>query len=55
MENPVLGLFIVVPLLIVMLLFSDRLWQRKTSEHTRFGHRRQAGWRYLIRAIRHPD
>ncbi|WP_133649736.1 hypothetical protein [Paraburkholderia flava] len=52
-EHVILGIFLVVPLLIVAFLFSDELWQ----EHRQRGQlprERRMDWRHPIRSLRHP-
>ncbi|CAD6543817.1 hypothetical protein [Paraburkholderia kirstenboschensis] len=55
-ENLILGVFLVLPLLIVAFLFSDELWQEHRHLHdTRPMHAgpRRLDWRHPLRRSRH--
>jgi hypothetical protein len=53
-ENLILGVFLVVPLLIVAFLFSDELWQEhRQQEHAHVKQPRHIDWRHPLRGRRH--
>ncbi|TDN68107.1 hypothetical protein [Paraburkholderia sp. BL10I2N1] len=53
-EHLILGVFLVVPLLIVAFLFSDELWQEhRLHEHEPDQHPRKIDWRHPWRSLRH--
>ncbi|WP_429315114.1 hypothetical protein [Paraburkholderia sp. GAS448] len=53
-EHLILGVFLVVPLLIVAFLFSDELWQEhRLHEHEPGQHPRRIDWRHPWRSLRH--
>jgi len=55
-ENLILGVFLVLPLLIVAFLFSDELWQEHRHLHDmRPAHakQRRMDWRHPLRRSRH--
>jgi hypothetical protein len=51
-ENLILGVFLVLPLLIVAFLFSDELWQEHRKE-TRVPGMRRIDWRHPLRSLLH--
>ncbi|MGF6858312.1 hypothetical protein OKW29_007223 [Paraburkholderia sp. CI3] len=54
-EHLILGIFLVVPLLIVMFLFSDELWQEHRDLHDGrplTARRRRIDWRHPLRRSR---
>jgi hypothetical protein len=56
LENLILGVFLVLPLLIVAFLFSDELWQEHRHLHdTRpmQARPRRLDWRHPLRRSRH--
>lgn len=52
-EHVILGVFLVVPLLIVAFLFSDELWQEH-RQREQLPRQRRIDWRHPIRSLRHP-
>ncbi|MCC8393346.1 hypothetical protein LJ656_12150 [Paraburkholderia sp. MMS20-SJTR3] len=54
-EHVILGIFLVVPLLIVLFLFSDELWQEHRHLHDERGlhpRPRRHDWRHPLRRSR---
>lgn len=51
LEQVILGVFLVLPLLIVAVLFSDELWQEHRSLHPRSQHA-HLDWRHPWRMLR---
>ncbi|MBB5441956.1 MULTISPECIES: hypothetical protein [unclassified Paraburkholderia] len=54
-EHVILGIFLVVPLLIVMFLFSDELWQEHRDLHDGRplpARPRRIDWRHPLRRLR---
>jgi hypothetical protein len=52
-ENVILGAFLVIPLVIVAVLFSDELWQDHRM-NLQYARPRRRGWRDSLRRMRHP-
>ncbi|WP_323119219.1 hypothetical protein [Burkholderia alba] len=51
-EQVILGVFLVLPLLIVAVLFSDELWQEHRQQHPRDAHAPHIDWRHPWRSLR---
>ncbi len=51
-ERVILGVFLVLPLLIVAFLFSDELWQDHLRQ-TRDAAPRRVDWRHPLRSLLH--
>jgi hypothetical protein len=51
-EQLILGVFLVLPLLIVAVLFSDELWQEHRLQHPRVARTTPIDWRHPWRHLR---
>lgn len=51
-EQVILGIFLVLPLLIVAVLYSDELWQEHRLQHPRDEHTPHIDWRHPWRILR---
>jgi hypothetical protein len=48
-EQVILGIFLVLPLVIVAALFSDELWQEHRRRHPRDEHAAHIDWRHPLK------
>ncbi|WP_246796292.1 hypothetical protein [Burkholderia perseverans] len=48
-EQVILGIFLVLPLVIVAALFSDELWQEHRRRHPRDAHAAHIDWRHPLK------